>query len=209
MHSFYPTAASAEACNIELFGYKQQSGVWTNYYQLDEGINNIPIYVYEGENKDKANIYYVTIYRQPAHLTTVVSSQKLTIDGKAVQLNAYNINGNNFVKLRDIAYLLNGTAKQFQVGFVSASNSVFITSNTAYTSIGQENVALSSPKRVVATSQSVYLNSAQVAPMAYNIDGNNYLMLRDLGLLLDFGMTYSNNTGTVAITTNTGYSPNK
>ena len=207
--SFYPTAASAEACNIELFGYKQQSGVWTNYYQLDEGINNIPIYVYEGENKDKANIYYVTIYRQPAHLTTVVSSQKLTIDGKAVQLNAYNINGNNFVKLRDIAYLLNGTAKQFQVGFVSASNSVFITSNTAYTSIGQENVALSSPKRVVATSQSVYLNSAQVAPMAYNIDGNNYLMLRDLGLLLDFGMTYSNNTGTVAITTNTGYSPNK
>lgn len=207
--SFYPTAAASNTCNIELFGYKQQSGVWTNYYQLNEGINNIPIYVYEGESKDNANIYYVTIYRQPAHLTTVVSSQELTIDGKDVELNAYNINGNNFVKLRDIAYLLNGTPKQFQVGFVSASNSVFITSNTAYTSIGQENVALSSPKKVVATKQSVYLNSAQVAPMAYNIDGNNYLMLRDLALLVDFGMTYNNNTGTVAISTNTGYSPNK
>ncbi|MBQ6808062.1 MAG: cadherin-like beta sandwich domain-containing protein, partial [Firmicutes bacterium] len=206
--SFLPTAASG-SCSIELFGYKQESGKWTNYYQLNEGINNIPIYVYEGESKDAANTYYVTIYRQPAQLSTVVSAQKLTIDSKSVQLNAYNINGNNFVKLRDIAYLLNGSAKQFQVSFVSSSNSIHITAGTAYTSNGQENVALASPKRAVASSQSVYLNSAQVAPMAYNIDGNNYLMLRDLALLLDFGMSYDANSGTVAISTTGSYSPNK
>jgi len=113
------------------------------------------------------------------------------------------------VKLRDIAYLLNGSAKQFQVSFVSSSNSIHITAGTAYTSNGQENVALASPKRAVASSQSVYLNSAQVAPMAYNIDGNNYLMLRDLALLLDFGMSYDANSGTVAISTTGSYSPNK
>ena len=207
--SFYPSTAASSNAQIELFGYKQDRDKWTNYYQMNEGINNIPLYVYEGETKDQANIYYVTIYRQPAHLSTVVSSQKLTVDGKAVQLNAYNINGNNFVKLRDIAYLLNGTAKQFQVKFESSSNSIFITPATAYTSVGQENVALASPKKVQASKQAVYLNSARVEPMAYNIDGNNYLMLRDLALLLDFGMTYDSSTGTVAISTANSYSPNK
>ncbi|MDO4732998.1 MAG: cadherin-like beta sandwich domain-containing protein, partial [Bacillota bacterium] len=206
--SFRPIISSGSG-QIELFGYVQENGKWTNYYQMNEGINNIPIYVYEGDNKEAANTYYVTVYRQPAKLSTVVSSQKLTIDGNAVQLNAYNINGNNFVKLRDIAYLLNGSPKQFQVGFVASSNSIYITSGSAYTSNGQENVSLNAPKRAAASSQTVYLNSALVAPMAYNIDGNNYLMLRDLALLLDFGMTYDANSGTVAISTTNTYSPDK
>ena len=135
--------------------------------------------------------------------------QPIFVDGQQVEMEAYNINGNNFVKLRDIAYLLNGTEKQFQVGFVSASNSIFISRKTAYTSVGQENLALDSPKRVIPSKQSVYLDSAQVSPMTYNIDGNNYMMLRDLALLVDFGMSYDSASGTVDITTANSYSPNK
>lgn len=38
-----------------------------------------------------------------AALTAERSSQKITVDGKPVQIEAYSINGNNYCKLRDIA----------------------------------------------------------------------------------------------------------
>ncbi|MCR4770925.1 MAG: hypothetical protein K5855_01310, partial [Oscillospiraceae bacterium] len=44
---------------------------------------------------------------------TVLSAQKLTCEGKSIECEKYNIDGSNYFKLRDIAYLLNGTVSQF------------------------------------------------------------------------------------------------
>ena len=38
-----------------------------------------------------------------------LSAQKLSVDGKAVDCERYNIDGSNYFKLRDLAFLLNGT----------------------------------------------------------------------------------------------------
>lgn len=56
------------------------------------------------------------------------STQPIFIDGEQVQMQAYAINGNNYVKLRDI-----GKAVGFNVSWDAASGSVQIDSDSPYT----------------------------------------------------------------------------
>ncbi|MEG1536940.1 MAG: hypothetical protein RR387_01495, partial [Clostridiales bacterium] len=48
--------------------------------------------------------------------------------------------------------------------------------------------------------QQVYVDGEPIFPMAYNIDGNNYFLLRDLGALLGFTLDYDQDARTIAIT---------
>lgn len=61
-------------------------------------------------------------------LKAVPSWQKIYLDGQEVQMTAYNIGGNNYVKLRDI-----GKAVGFNVYWDTAANSVQIDSDAPYT----------------------------------------------------------------------------
>lgn len=56
------------------------------------------------------------------------SSQQFYLDGQRVNLQAYEINGNNYVKLRDI-----GQAVDFGVAYDAATNSVHISPDSCYT----------------------------------------------------------------------------
>ncbi|MEG0798795.1 MAG: WG repeat-containing protein, partial [Acidaminococcaceae bacterium] len=53
----------------------------------------------------------------PTTVTAISSAQKVTVNGKDVAFDAYNINGNNYFKLRDLAFALSGSEKQFDVGW--------------------------------------------------------------------------------------------
>ena len=61
-------------------------------------------------------------------VTAVPSSQPIYVDGRLVQMEAYNINGNNYVKLRDIAALVD-----FGVIWNSTTRSVEIQTDEGYT----------------------------------------------------------------------------
>lgn len=52
-----------------------------------------------------------------------------------------------------------------------------------------------------------FVNGSPVTVDAYLINGNNYLKLRDIAALVDFGVTWSPESGTVLIDTMVGYSP--
>ena len=54
-------------------------------------------------------------------LTVVASSQKFYADGQRVQLEAYNINGYNYIKLADLSPLVG-----FDLAYDGATNSVYI-----------------------------------------------------------------------------------
>ena len=60
-------------------------------------------------------------------LTASPTTQAFYVDGRQVQFEAYQIHGNNFVKLRDI-----GKAVDFGVEYHAADNSVHIDSNAPY-----------------------------------------------------------------------------
>jgi hypothetical protein len=50
----------------------------------------------------------------------------------------YYIGGNNNCKLRDLAYVLSGTEKQFEIGWDAKANAETLTSGQSYTEVGGE-----------------------------------------------------------------------
>lgn len=134
------------------------------------------------------------------------TSSTVKVDGKAVAFDAYNINDNNYFKLRDIAKVLDGTDKQFNVLWDGAKNSIMLTSGESYDAVGGELATGSQTvKDAIPTTSSVYVDNKLENFTAYNIKDNNYFKLRDIGDKLDFGVTWDGATNTVNIDTTTGY----
>ena len=59
--------------------------------------------------------------------------------------------------------------------------------------------------KAIPTGQTVTLNGEKVKFAAYNIEGNNYFKLRDLGQALDFYVGYDNNVKSIIISGYSGY----
>ena len=133
----------------------------------------------------------------------VRSAQNFTVDGKAIDCEKYNIGGNNYFKLRDIAYLLNVTKRQFSVGFDAASGTVSIETGKAYTAVGGE-LVIGADKSSTATpsAQTIQIDGKKITGISvYNIGGNNYFKLRDLGTCLGFDVDYDAATNTAIVNT--------
>lgn len=131
----------------------------------------------------------------------------VTINGKTVQFEAYNINGYNYFKLRDLAMALNNTEKQFNVSWDSARKAISLKSLTPYSVVGGELALTEILHNItpVHTLSKVYLDDRQIGFVAYNIAGNNYFKLRDLAFYLDFGLTWDEYSDTISIDTAKGF----
>ena len=133
-------------------------------------------------------------------------SATVLVDGKTIAFDAYNINGNNYFKLRDIAKALSGSKKQFEVGWNELTNAITLTGGQAYTLVGGELASGDTDnKEAKPTASKIHLDDYEVRLTAYNIGGNNYLKLRDLGAELDFGVDWNDATRTITIDTAKGY----
>lgn len=106
---------------------------------------------------------------------------KIKLDNKEIRLSAYNIKGNNFFKLRDLAYILNDTSKKFSVDWDAKRQAIQLRSRSKYKKVGGEMDTISnSDKKGKITSSIVYKDGIVIRPISYNIDGNNYFKLRDI-----------------------------
>ncbi len=152
---------------------------------------------------EASNCSFVSIDR-----IALPTSSPVTINGQAVAFQAYNIDGNNYFKLRDLAKAISGTSKEYDIGWDGSRNTITITSNTAYTSVGGElSVDVNASQTdAFLTSSKIYLDGEKISITAYNIDGYNYFKLRDLGQALDFGVIWDEGTRTIKINTSMGYS---
>ncbi len=139
--------------------------------------------------------------------TATPTNAKVLVNGKEISFTAYNIGGNNYFKLRDIALALNGSEKNFGVGWDADKKAVSLTSKTAYVPVGGELVVDSEAVAVkpVVSDSAVYLYGEKQKFLAFNIKGNNYFKLRDIGKAFDFGIGWDNATKTITIDTANSY----
>ncbi len=79
--------------------------------------------------------------------------------------------------------------------------SILMLPGMAPTALAAENIAAN------PSSHQVYVDNRPVEVTAYNISGNNYFRLRDIGRLVDFAVSYDNSTRTVSIASNSHYVP--
>lgn len=140
-------------------------------------------------------------------VTATPTNSKVMVDGKDIAFEAYNIDGNNFFKLRDLAMAINGSSKQFQVGWDGANNAINLSTNAVYTPDGKELVISANPtaKEATLTASKIYLNGVEVQLTAYNIGGNNYFKLRDIGRIIDFAVTWDGDLNMIGLDTSNGY----
>ena len=135
------------------------------------------------------------------------SNQTVMVDGKAVEFQMYALkdslgNGTNYIKLRDMAYVLNGTKAQFSVGYDNASKKISVTPGQPYEASGVEMKTPFSGNRVfTGQDQSILVEGDQavdmfVIPLLDDQGGGyNYFKLRDLGKALGFNVGWSKEQG--------------
>ena len=129
--------------------------------------------------------------------------QTVTVDGKAVEFQMYALkdekgNPTNYIKLRDVAATLNGTAAQFEVSWDGTVN---IVTGQPYTANGSEMSTPFSGNRAytVPTSETKVNGSAAnleaIVLTDDSGDGYTYYKLRDLGAALGFTVDWSAEQG--------------
>ena len=145
-------------------------------------------------------------------LQVKASTHNVKVNGKTVFPQGYYIvngtqYGNNYFKLRDIAYLLNGTKGQFNVRWDKENERILLTSGTAYETVGGELADSSTAVEKIGKSTStIVLDGEEIALDGYIINGNNYYKLRDIGKAIGFDVDFENASSTVLVKTTSDYS---
>lgn len=138
--------------------------------------------------------------------TATPTDNAIYVDGTKVNGAAYMINSNNYFKLRDIAAMVNGSAKQFEVSWNQNEKRIDLTTNKAYTVVGGELALPSATTKTAKESTAVvYKDGTKANYTGYTIADNNYYKLRDLCKDMDIGVKYDNATKRVDILTTVGY----
>jgi hypothetical protein len=150
---------------------------------------------------DPARTHPITGEAAPA-IAAVPSKQSLTVNDVPVDVvAAFNINNENYFKLRDIAVLVN----TFDVRYDAANSAIEIVPGAPYVPNGAESaVKPAAFASILSSNDAVYMNGSKITLTAYKIDGSNYFRLRDLGDKLGFEVGYDEASKTVRITVSAG-----
>ena len=127
------------------------------------------------------------------------------INNVLTEFEAYNINGNNYFKLRDVALALRGTEKQFEVGWDSEKNAISLSSRTPYSGKAGSISTSNQQRKASRTNSAIYVDGAKTDFTAYQINGNNFFKLRDLGKTFNFYVGWDNATQSITIDTTKDY----
>ncbi len=141
------------------------------------------------------------------YVTARPTTSIVLVDGENVSLTAYNIGESNYFKLRDLAMVLKGSDKQFEVAWDDIRKAIKLIPERSYTSVGGELSTASDLNNEDAylSTAKVYFDQEEVLMKAYQINGNNYFKLRDVGSCINFAVGWDALMNTIKIDTASGY----
>lgn len=101
------------------------------------------------------------------------TSSSILVNGTKVTFEAYNINDNNYFKLRDVAMAFHGSGKQFQVTWDGVNQEINIMTNQTYIPVGGELSLAENPsmENAVFSSPKIYIDGKETSLIAFNIEG--------------------------------------
>lgn len=103
------------------------------------------------------------------------------------ELPVYNIDSSNYMKIRDIGYLLD-----FYVTYDTSKQAVSITTNKHNDGVQVSSGAATQAQKAIPASAALYVDGNKKTGLTmYNIAGNNYVKLRDLAKTVDFSCCYN------------------
>lgn len=158
------------------------------------------------EEKGSNTAEPVTPPAEDTIVPALASKASIMVDNKPVAFEVYNINDNNYFKLRDVASALSGSKKQFDTVWDEAKQVIQINPNTAYTEVD----GIVVPKKAENTEAIQRLTKLsyeekEINMISYNIQGNNFYKLRDMAELIPFGVAWDEGSQTVLVDTTKSY----
>lgn len=113
------------------------------------------------------------------------------VNGVQQDFQAYNIDGSNYFKLRDLALALQNAGQGFEINWREDIQAIILSTGAAYTAVGGELAAETGETAIVASRNAkLYVDGVRHYLVAYNIDGNNYFKLREIGELAGFSVDW-------------------
>lgn len=138
----------------------------------------------------------------PASSQIQAINQKLTVNDKESTLTTYEIGGDSYVKLRDLAMLLSGTNSEFGISYDNGTRVITVDTDKEYKPIGGELASQNSyDGSMVVSNQSLVIDGKIANVTSYNLAGNNYFRLSDIASYLGFDSKHDAQTSTILITT--------
>ena len=154
------------------------------------------------EDKNDQNENSVSPSPLENQISAIFNSASIYINDQKVLLESYNINGYNYFKLRDIAATMTETGSRFDVLWDEDLQKIKLITGQPYTVLGGELAKGDGKnKNAVKTSSELEINGTEFKAEAYNISGNNYFKLRDLGNALDFSVVWDQQAQAIKIYT--------
>lgn len=132
-----------------------------------------------------------TAFAESKTVDAVKNTKKVTLDGEEVMVGAYDVEGYNYLKLRDIAAILNGKKCQFSVGYDEPTKLISVELAKGYEKVEGDLVEIKDEKaKAIVSVKKILVNGEEKEVKTALINENNYMQLRDLGSLVGLGVGY-------------------
>lgn len=136
-------------------------------------------------------------------VSAIQSSAQVYLNDSSISISGYVIGGNTYYKLRDLAYALRDTTSCFDVEWNAVENQVEVYTQQPYS--GEKDDSQGSwwirPVKAAQTKAQLTVDGRAVDITAYNVDGNNYYKLRDMGELLSFSVYWLEESRSICLYT--------
>ena len=129
----------------------------------------------------------------------------IEVDGVRRSIVAYNIDGNNYFKLRDVANIHKGSKAHFDVLWNEEIKAIELISKTDYSTIEKEDELKTEKIEILKKIIPVYLDGEGIIIESYDILGNNYFKLRDIASAIDFNVKFNDSNNVIEIDTSNDY----
>lgn len=132
-----------------------------------------------------------TAFAESKTVDAVKNTKKVTLDGEEVMVGAYDVEGYNYLKLRDIAAILNGKKCQFSVGYDEPTKLISVELAKAYEKVEGDLAEIKDEKaKAIVSVKKILVNGEEKEVKTALINEYNYMQLRDLGSLVGLGVGY-------------------
>lgn len=131
------------------------------------------------------------------------TTSKLFVNDREINLEAYNIEGYNYFRLRDMALMLRGTNKPFDVVWDENTRTIIISSGVDYASSGEDFARSDNPKpsKYTPIKPEIMIDGRKTEFTAYTINDYSYFKLRDIAETFNLGVSWDAKANTISIDT--------
>ena len=132
-----------------------------------------------------------TAFAESKTVDAVKNTKKITLDGEEVMVGAYDVEGYNYLKLRDVAAILNTKKCQFNIGFDEPTRLITVELAKGYEKVEGDLAEIKDEKaKAIVSVKKILVNGEEKEIKTALINEYNYMQLRDLGSLVGLDVKY-------------------